>query len=152
MAQTTTRSRSSPNGNVASDAVAKVKDASGSVTTAARSAKTPLIAAGTTAAGLAGGIILGSRFGSKRQGLSRLVAPRRKVLGVPVGRKSGLELTAEALGKVADGLTSATDKVSGTTDDVSQIREQLEQANRQSPIEVLLDGLTHRRGAHKQES
>jgi hypothetical protein len=149
---TTTRSAPSRNGNVAGEAVAKVKQASGSVTTAARDAKGPLMAAGATAAGLAGGIVLGAALGSKRRGVSKLIAPRRKVLGVPVGRKSGLAVTADALGKFADGLTSATDKVSGTTDDVHQIREQLERANRQSPIEVLLDGLTHRRGAHKRES
>lgn len=68
------------------------------------------------------------------------------------GRKSGLEQLAEALGQVANGLGSATQQASSTADDVHQIREQLERTNRQSPIEVLLDGLTHRRGAHKQES
>jgi hypothetical protein len=35
---------------------------------------------------------------------------------------------------------------------VHEIREQLDKANRQSPLEVVLDGLTHRRGAHKRES
>ena len=53
---------------------------------------------------------------------------------------------------MANGLGSATQQASSTTDEVHQIREQLERTNRQSPIEVLLDGLTHRRGAHKQES
>ena len=70
---------------------------------------------------------------------------------MPVGRKSGLARTAEALGKVANELGSATSQVSATADDVRQIREQLDKANRQSPVEVLLDGLTHRRGAHKRE-
>jgi hypothetical protein len=42
--------------------------------------------------------------------------------------------------------------VSDTTDDVREIREQLDKANRQSPVEVLLDGLTHRRGSHRNES
>ena len=54
--------------------------------------------------------------------------------------------------KLADGLGSATGKAVATTDDVHKIREELEQANRRSPVEVLLDGLTHRRGAHKRES
>ena len=53
---------------------------------------------------------------------------------------------------MASELGSATNRVSATTDDVRQIREQLDQANRQSPVEVLLNGLTHRRGAHKHES
>jgi hypothetical protein len=53
---------------------------------------------------------------------------------------------------VARELRSATSQVSTTTDDVRQIRDQLEQANRKSPVEALLDGLTHRRGAHKRDS
>ena len=132
--------------------MATTKEAGASVTTAARKAKRPALAAGATAAGLAGGLALGSRMASKRRGVSALLAPRRKILGVPVGRKSGLARTADALGQVARELSTATNHVSGTTDDVRQIREELEKANRRSPLEVVLDGLTHRRGAHKHES
>ncbi len=46
---------------------------------------------------------------------------------------------------------SATRRVASTTDDIRQVREELERANRQSPVEVLLNALTHRRGAHKHE-
>jgi hypothetical protein len=60
--------------------------------------------------------------------------------------------TTEALGKVARELSSATSQVSATTDEIRHVREQLDKANRQSPLEVVLDGLTHRRGAHKRES
>jgi hypothetical protein len=77
---------------------------------------------------------------------------RRKVLGVPLGRKSGLQTTVEMLGKAAQGLGSASRQVSATTEDIQQVREELERANRQSPVEVLLNGLTHRRGAHKHET
>jgi hypothetical protein len=59
---------------------------------------------------------------------------------------------AEALGKVACELGSAAGQAAATTDDVRQLREQLDRANRQSPVEVLLDGLTHGRGAHKRKS
>jgi hypothetical protein len=85
-------------------------------------ARGPMIAAGATAAGLAGGLALGARLGSKR-------------------RKSGWGQAVEALSKFASA-----------TDEVHEIREQLDKANRQSPLEVVLDGLTHRRGAHKRES
>lgn len=152
MAATKTRSTPSVNGSAASTAVARAKEAGGSVTTAARRAKGPMLAAGATAAGLAGGLALGSKMSSKRSGLGALLSPRRTVLGVPVGRKSGLIKTAEALGKAAHEVGSARKQVSATTDDVHEIREQLEQGNRRSPVEVLLDGLTHRRGAHRQES
>ena len=134
-----TKTAASANG---SGAAAKAKEAGESVATAARTAKGPAIAAGATVAGLAGGLALGARMGSKR----------RKVLGVPLGRKRPMVRAAEALGKVALKLGSAAGQAAATTDDVRQIREQLDSANRQSPIEVLLDGLTHRRGAHKRES
>ena len=93
-------------------------------------------------AGLAGGLVLGARMGSNR----------RKVLGLPVGRKRPVVRAAEALGKVALELSSAAGKATATAGDVRQIREQLDRTNRRSPVEVLLDGLTHRRGAHKRES
>jgi hypothetical protein len=152
MAATKTRSTRSANGGPASSAVAKAKETGDAVTTAARKAKVPMITAGATAAGLAGGLALGSRMSSKRRGMGALLAPQRKVLGVPLGRKNGVARTAKALGQMARELRSATDQVSATTDDVRQIREQLDKANRRSPLEVVLDGLTHRRGAHKRES
>jgi hypothetical protein len=122
------------------------------VSAVARKAKGPALAAGATAAGLAGGLAIGSKMGSKRRGLAAALSPRRTVLGIPVGRKSTMARTAEALGEVARGLGKTTNEVSNATDDVRQIREQLDKANRQSPLEVVLDGLTHRRGAHKRES
>jgi hypothetical protein len=67
-----TKTAASANG---SGAAAKAKEAGESVATAARTVKGPAIAAGATVAGLAGGLALGSRMGSKR----------RKVLGLPVG-------------------------------------------------------------------
>jgi hypothetical protein len=77
---------------------------------------------------------------------------RRKVLGLPIGRKSAFAQAAEALGDVARELSKARNQASAVTDDVREIREQVDKANRRSPVEVLLDGLTHRRGAHKRES
>ena len=151
MAATKTRSKPSANGSGASSVGAKAKDAGDAVSSAAREARGPMLAAGALAAGLAGGLALGSRMASKRSGLAALLAPQRKLLGVPLGPKNGVVKTAEMLGKAAKQLNSATNQVSDTSDDVRQIREQLEIANRRSPLEVVLDGLTHRRGAHKNE-
>lgn len=89
---------------------------------------------------------------SKSRRFGAIIAPRRKVLGVQAGRKNGVVKTAETLAKVARELQSASTHLSSTTDDVRQIREQLEHANNQSPIEVLLNGLTHRRRPHKKAS
>ena len=137
MAATTTAA--SANG---SGAAAKAKEAGESVATAARTAKALRSRQERRWSGLVGGLALGARMGSKR----------RKVLGLPVGRKRPMVRAAEALGKVALRLGSAAHQATATADDVRQIREELDEANRQSPVEVLLDGLTHRRGAHKRES
>jgi hypothetical protein len=111
-----------------------------------------LTASAAAAAGLAGGLALGARLASRPRGLRALVAPRPRVLGVPIGRKSGAIRAAEALTQLTRGLTSATNQVSATGEEMHEIREQLDKANRQSPLEVVLDGLTHRRGAHRRES
>jgi hypothetical protein len=108
-----------------------------------------MLAAGATAAGLAGGLALGSRMTSKPAGLGALLRPRRTMLGLPVGRRSGLIKTAQALGKVASEMSSARHQASRATDDIHQIREHLKRENRRSPIEVALDALTHRPGTRK---
>jgi hypothetical protein len=127
-----TAAAASRNGNASAAPIAKAKEAGETVSSAARKAKGPLIAAGAGAAGLAGGLVLGS-------GMAR----RRKSAVFTVGR---------ALGRTARELASATHRVTETGDEVRQVREQLDRVNRQSPVEVLLDALTHRRGAHKRES
>ena len=114
--------------------------------------KGPMLAAGAAAAGLAGGMALGSRMNTSRRGLSALVSPQRTILGVPFGRKNGLQRAVETLGKAVHELGSLTSQVSSATEEIRQVREQLDKANRQSPLEVVLDALTHRRGAHKHES
>jgi hypothetical protein len=110
----------------------------GGALTKAKDAGGPLLTAGAAALGLAGGVALGAR----------LNGGRRRVLGVPLRRKSALE----TLGEAARQLASAANSVSSSANEVREVREQLERLNRRSPVEVLLDGLTHRRGAHKVET
>jgi hypothetical protein len=147
MASAGTGAATSGDGPIATPA-AKARRAGESVSEAADKAKRPLAAAGLTAAALAGGFVLGRAGGQRHTLLPR----RRKVLGLPIGPKTGFERTADVLEKLADGLLATAGKAAATTDDVHKIRHELEQVNRQSPVEVLLDGLTHRRGAHKRES
>jgi hypothetical protein len=148
MASTKQRSKTASNGSAATVSPA-VKDVGGTATDIARRARGPMLAAGAAAAGLAGGLVAGSRLGSKRR--RPLIGRRRRLLGIPLGPKPGVLRTMELLRDGARHLDSATGRLSDTTDDVHSIREQLDKANRQSPIEVLLDGLTHRRGAHRDE-
>jgi hypothetical protein len=112
------------------------------IASATRRAPTGALAAGAAAAGLAGGLMLGARA-TPRRGV--LKVRRRKVLGVPVGRRSTAAI-------VAGRVVTTAGKASKAVNDIHAIREQLEQVNRRSPVEILLDGLTHRRGAHKLET
>ena len=118
-------------------------------TATARRTAGPAKAAALAAAGLAGGLAVGARLQPKRHGL--LPGRRRRVLGVPVGREPASVTAAKAFADGAKRLVAATRPVAAATDDVHELRRQLEQANRRSPVEVLLDGLTHRRGAHRAE-
>jgi hypothetical protein len=124
MAATQARRRAH-SGNGALD---KAKEAGGSVAGTAPRAGKPALAAGAAAAGLAGGLVLGSRvrFGRRRAGAALALAGAKRFAAV-------------------------AGKASRTADDIRAIREQLENANRRSPIEVVLDGLTHRPGTSKRE-
>ena len=108
-------------------------------------------AIGFAAAGLAGGLALGARRTPRRSKLIALAAPRRTVLGVPVGRKPTSIAAAHALAGGVRRVAAAGGRVTRTAEDIHEVRAQLEQLNRRSPVEVLLDGLTHRRGAHRRE-
>jgi hypothetical protein len=138
-----TRSAPSLNGP-AQGAAVKAKEAGDAVASVARRAPAGALAAGAAAAGLAGGLVLGARA-APRGGLLKPA----KVLGVRVGRRRG---TARTLATGTRRVVSAASKASSTAEDIRAIRQQLEHANRRSPIEIVLDGLTHRRGAHKLET
>jgi hypothetical protein len=133
MAATRTRSRASTsNGPGAVSSIPKARATGSTVAKTARGAKGPALTAGATVAGLAGGFALGSWKASKtRRGTAKF---------------------ARAAVQLAQELGSLTSEVASARDDARELHQLLRQANRRSPIEVLLDGLTHRRGAHKNES
>ena len=142
-----TRPGSADLGSLATDTV---KEAGATLASTARRVPGPARTAGAAAAGLAGGLLLGARLSSGGHGL--LPAPRAKVLGMPVGaRRRSLATTAKALAGGARQLGTAASRASHTADDIQQIREHLAASNRRSPIEIVLDALTHRRGAHRME-
>jgi hypothetical protein len=131
--------------------VAKLKGGGEAVASTARRTPGPVRAAGFAAAGLVGGLALGSRVAARRAPLKFLTHPRRSVLGIPVGREPTAVAAARALVENTRRMTDAGKHVSRTAEDIHELRRHLDQANRQSPIEVLLNGLTHRRGAHRAE-
>jgi hypothetical protein len=118
-----TQARSRPRAGAAANGAGpldKAKDAAGAVRGAGRPA---LAAASAAAAGLAGGVLIGSRVHGRRRPAAAAVA----------------WAGAKRLGKTAA-------KASRALDDVHAIRTELEHANRRSPIEVVLQGLTRRPG------
>ena len=121
MAATKARTRPSSRSNGAGPVVAD----------AARKANKPALAAGAAVAGLAGGLVVGSRLGTG----SGLLVRRRSTTSLALAGARRLAKTAV--------------KAAQTADDIHAIRDQLEQANHRSPIEVVLDGLTHRPGTGK---
>jgi hypothetical protein len=101
----------------------------GTIGTAANKAKGPLIAGSAAAAGMAAGTVLGSRLQANR---------RSHVLGVPMPRGSELKSGAKQAARAGQW-------IAGMQADVRAVRAQAEQSRRESPIEVLLSGLTSRR-------
>ena len=99
------------------------------VVDAAQRAKVPALVGGCAAAGLAAGAVLGSKLSAHR---------RPRMLGLPMPRSSELKSSAKQAARAGRW-------VADMQADVRAVREQAEQSRRQSPIEVLLSGLTSRR-------
>jgi hypothetical protein len=96
---------------------------------AAQRAKGPALASGVAVAGLAAGTVLGSKLRAHR---------RPHMFGLPMPRAS--ELKSGAVQAARAGRWVAQMQA-----DVRAVRAQAEQSRHQSPIEVLLSGLTSRR-------
>ena len=115
--------------STAKQAGSAVSDAGHSVGKAARKAKTPLIASGAAVAGAAGGLALGARAAHKSKALRR---PKVKI------RSQDLARAARDVGQF--GMD-----VSQLAGELRKNREAANGSRHRSPVEVVLDGLTHRR-------
>ena len=110
---------------------------------AAGKAKGPALTGGAAFAGLVGGMVIATRGG------------RRKVLGVPVpGTRRPLvkiktprrNHMAKDVVKAAGQMGNAGRQMAELATEVRLARQQLDSRRRRSPIEVVLEGLTARRG------
>jgi hypothetical protein len=99
----------------------------GAVATAQRIPK-PAVAGGAAAAGLAAGTALGAILRAHR---------RPRIMGLPLPRGKQLKQGAQQAVRAGRWLY-------GVQSDVNLLREQAAQSRRQSPIEVVLSGLTSR--------
>jgi hypothetical protein len=107
------------------------RSAGSEIGNAAQKAKGPALAGGAALAGLAGGLLIAGR--------SR---PRR-MLGVPIPgtRRPLIEVRR---GGSSKELIKAAGKFGELASEMRLAREELDAKRRRSPIEVVLDGLTHR--------
>lgn len=135
------RSRSSSRGTSNGGPVASARDsvvdgaqsAGRAVGSAANAAKVPAVAGGAALAGLVGGVAL-ARGG------------RRKVLGVPIPGTSRPLVKINGRGSGTKQLMKTGRQMAELAVEVRQARQQLATERKRSPIEVVLDGLTARRG------
>jgi thiamine pyrophosphate-dependent acetolactate synthase large subunit-like protein len=95
---------------------------------AVRKAKTPLIASGAAVAGAAGGLALGVRQARKSHLMSR---PKVKI-------------DSHDLAKAAKSMGRFGMEVGELASELRKNREETDSAKKRSPVEVVLDGLTHR--------
>jgi hypothetical protein len=95
---------------------------------AAKKAKTPIVAGGAGVAGLAAGTALGALLRGSR---------RPRVLGMPVPRAQQIKTGAQKAVRAGRWFYDVQT-------DLRLLREHAEHSRRQSPIEVLLSGLTSR--------
>lgn len=105
-----------------------VGEMSHNVGKAARKAKTPLLAGGAAVAGAAGGLALGTK------------ARKSKTL-----RRPKVKIRSQDLAKAARNVGEFGMDVGQLAAELRKNREQANGAKRRSPLEVVLEGLTHRR-------
>jgi hypothetical protein len=117
------------NSRRASTADSKPIELAKTIGTTAKKAKGPAAAAGAAAVGLAAGTVLGSKLQANR---------RSHVLGIPLPRGSELKSGAKHAARAGQWIAEMQA-------DIRAVRAQAEDSRRQSPIEVLLSGLTSRR-------
>jgi hypothetical protein len=103
-------------------------DAGQNVGKAAGRAKVPLLASGAALAGIAGGIAIGARGARQVKGMRR---PRVKI-------------DSHDLARAAKDVGRFGMDVGQLASELRRNREQAHDAKRRSPVEVVLDGLTHR--------
>jgi len=108
-------------------------DAGRAVGSAASAAKVPAVAGGAALAGLVGGMAI-ARGG------------RRRVLGVPVPGTRRPLVKINGRGSGSKQLMKTGRQMAELAVEVRQARQQLATERRRSPIEVVLEGLTARRG------
>jgi hypothetical protein len=128
------KSKASPSNGLGQAVGNAGKDASHATSQAVSKARIPLLAGGAALAGTVGGVV----FGATRSG--------GKVLGVKLPEPKRVKIRSKDLAKAAKEVGRFGENVGDLTTELRRAREGLAngEGGHNSPIEVLLKGLTHR--------
>jgi hypothetical protein len=94
------------------------RDAGQAVGTAANKAKGPVLMGGAVLAALGGGIALG-------RGLNVKLGKRKRVLGVPIPRRTALGKAAKRVGHAVDSVGSTGHQIGQWSDDLQNLRQRV---------------------------
>ena len=133
----------------AKDTVADgVQTTGGVVSTVAKKVKGPAVAGGAALVGLAGGLAIASRANGPRKLLGVPVpATRRPLVKITTPRRAKAKGATKDLRKAATEVGSAGRQVGDLVTEVRRVRTELERGGQgRSPLEIVLEGLTSRRG------
>jgi hypothetical protein len=97
-------------------------------------AKVPLLASGAALMGAAGGLVMGNRHGRRNGRLAKALPKRPQI-----------KLDSHDIAKAAKEVSKAGAQVGHLASELQRARETANGSKHRSPVEVVLDGLTHRR-------
>lgn len=124
--------------NAADKATTAVGNAADKATTAvgnaADKAKIPLVASGAALAGVAGGLVLGTRHARRHRGI-----------GMAIPRRPQMKVKSADVAKAAKEVGSFGAQLGHLANELQQARESTNGGTHRSPLEVVLEGLTARR-------
>ena len=132
----------------AKDTVAdSVQTTGDAVSTVAKKVKGPAVAGGAALVGLAGGLAIASRANGPRK-LFGVPVPgtRRPLVKITTPTRVKARGATKDLRKAATEVGTAGRQVGDLVTEVRRVRTELERGQRRSPLEIVLEGLTSRRG------
>jgi len=133
-------SNSRANGGKATKPRASSKSTNGAKLAASKAsvamnkAKVPLMAGGAALVGAAGGLVMGNRHGRRQARLTKAVPHRPKI-----------KVDSHDIAKAAKEVGNFGAQVGHLASELQRNRESANSDAHRSPVEIVLDGLTHRR-------
>jgi hypothetical protein len=110
-------------------------------------AKGPALAGAAALAGLAGGLAIASRAGGPRRVLGVPVpGTRRALITINTPKRVKTRGASKDLLKAAGEVGSAGRRVGELVTELQRVRAELDRGRQRSPVELVLEGLTSRRG------